>query len=149
MNKLQRILRGALFGRYLSVGVIGAAVESALVFALTGPGTLESLPAKAVGAEIAIVLMFLINDAWTFADEGKSGYVALFRRFLRSHTVRIVGLTVAFLVLFFLTDMTSITFSMGGLDMWPTLANLVGIGIGFAVNFVGESIFTWGVADVR
>ena len=58
--------------------------------------TAPPLAAKAVGAEASITLMFLLNDRWTFADEGEGGFVSLLRRYGKSHLVRLGDLSVAF-----------------------------------------------------
>jgi len=148
MGRVRSLARGGLIGRYLSVGVTGALTESAVVFALTATALTGSLVAKAVGAELSISLMFLLNDRWTFADAGAEGLVPFFRRFLRSHAVRAVGLVVGFAVLVALTDFTRMSVRIGGYALWPTLANLVGIGAGFAVNYVGEGMVTWDPSEV-
>ncbi|GAA0299833.1 MULTISPECIES: GtrA family protein [Halarchaeum] len=147
MNRLQSLARGGLLGRYLSVGVTGASVESIVVLALTATALTGSLVAKAVGAEISISLMFVLNDRWTFADAGAAGIRSFVDRFLRSHAVRAVGLAVGFVVLIALTDFVTVSVRLAGLELWPTLANLIGIGTGFAVNYIGEGLFTWNPAE--
>lgn len=148
MRRLQSLVRGVLFGKYLSVGVAGAVTESIVVFALTAGGLVGALAAKGIGAEFSITLMFVLNDAWTFADSGESGIRPVARRFLRSHAVRALGLAVGFSVLFGLTELTSVTVRVAGLHLWPTMANLVGIGVGFVVNYVGEGLVTWDATEL-
>ncbi len=142
-NVLEALASGVRIGQFVSVGAAGAAVETVIVAVLTAALAVSPLAAKAVGAEASISLMFVLNDRWTFAGEGAAGLVALGRRWARSHLVRIGGLAVAFATLFVLTAWTSVTVPVMGADFWPTIANLIGIGVGMTVNYVAESLFTW------
>lgn len=143
--RLRSIASGARIGQFLSVGISGATLETIIVFLLTGIITLPPLAAKAVGAEASISLMFLLNDRWTFAGEGEAGLAAKGRRYLKSHTVRLGGLAVAFGTLYVLTSWTEIEFVLSRADFWPTIANLIGIGTGMTINYVAESLITWRV----
>lgn len=143
--RLRSLARLDRVGQFVSVGVAGASLETVIVFILTGILAVSALPAKAVGAEASISLMFLLNDNWTFANEGGSGLLAAGRRYLRSHLVRLGGLTVAFATLFVLTSWTDVQLVIADLNLWPTIANGVGIGVGMVLNYVAESLFTWRV----
>lgn len=133
--------------RFVSVGVIGAITETIIVAIFTTKLGASPLAAKAVGAECSISLMFLLNDQITFAGEGSVGMVNIARRWIRSHVVRIGGLAIAFSVLWALTTQTGIRLLILGSDMWPTVANLIGIGAGLIVNYIGECIFTWDILN--
>jgi putative flippase GtrA len=130
-------------GQFVSVGVAGATLETVLVAALTAGYGAAPLAAKAVGAEASISLMFLLNDRVTFAEEGGEGGIV--RRFARSHAVRLGGLAVGFAVLTLLTEFTDVRLVVAGADLWPTVANGVGIGLGMVLNYLAESLFTWRV----
>jgi putative flippase GtrA len=143
--RLRAIVRLDRISQFISVGVAGASLETAIVFVLTGLLAVGALPAKAIGAEASISLMFLLNDNWTFADEGGTGLFAVGRRYLRSHLVRLGGLTVAFATLYVLTAWTDMVLLVAGVDLWPTIANGVGIGVGMTLNYIAESLFTWRV----
>lgn len=135
----------ARIGQFVSVGIVGATIETIIVALLTTVAGLGPLAAKAVGAETSISTMFVINDRWTFAGSGEGGFVALWRRWLKSHLVRIAGLSVAFLVLFLLTDFATVELRIVGVDLWPTVANGIGICVGMVFNYVAESVLTWRV----
>ncbi len=143
--RFRALASGARIGQFVSVGVSGATLETVIVFLLTGLATVHPLAAKAVGAEASISLMFLLNDRWTFAGEGGQGLTATGRRYLKSHTVRIGGLAVAFATLYVLTSLTDIAVVVSGADLWPTIANGIGIGVGMTINYVAESLITWRV----
>jgi len=145
LGKLEELYSGMRFGQFVSVGAVGATAETIVVAILTaGYGVVPQL-AKAVGAEVSITLMFLINDRWTFAEAGAAGLLPGFRRFLKSHLVRAGGLLVGFAVLTALTSWTDVTLVVAGADLWPTVANAIGIGCGMILNYLTEGLFTWRV----
>lgn len=146
-SAVAQLASGTRIGQFVSVGVAGATVETLIVAALTAGLAAPPLAAKAIGAETSISLMFLLNDRYTFADEGRTGLAAVGRRWGRSHVVRLGGLTVAFVVLWLLTARTDVRLVVAGADFWPTVANAVGIGVGMVLNYVAESLFTWRVLD--
>lgn len=145
MSNATVLFERARIGQFVSVGVVGAAVETVIVLVLTAGLGVAAVPAKAVGAEASITTMFLVNDNWTFSDEGVPGFVNTARRWMKSHLVRAVGIVIAFSVLYALTGWTDVAFLVAGYDVWPTAANLVGIGAGLFVNYLFESVFTWRV----
>lgn len=145
MSNAEILFERARIGQFVSVGVVGAAIETLIVLALTGFLGVPAVPAKVVGMEASISTMFLVNDNWTFSGEGDTGPLSVARRWVKSHLVRTVGIVIAFGVLYLLTSHTSIILPVGGIDVWPTVANLVGIGAGLFVNYVFESVFTWRV----
>lgn len=130
-------------GKFVSVGAIGAIIETIIVATLTTMFGTAPLIAKAIGSEFSISTMFVINDRWTFDNKGNAGRVAFVRRWIKSHLVRTIGLSVGFLILFLLTDWIHLSLYVLGADLWPTLANILGIGVGSLFNYVAESIFTW------
>jgi putative flippase GtrA len=144
-STLDALLSGVRVGQFVSVGVVGAVTETLIVAVLTAGYGLVPQLAKLVGAEASITLMFLVNDNWTFSEEGKGDGRSLGGRYLRSHVVRLGGLAVGFTVLTLLTDFTDVTFVVAGADFWPTVANGIGIGCGMVLNYCFESLFTWRV----
>ena len=131
-------------GRYLSVGAVGAVFDLTVSWTITLLTVLPPAWAKLVGAECAIVLMFFLNERWTFAAEGRPGVGHVLRRLLTSNLVRSGGLAVQFLVVWWLTRLDVSVF-VAGIDVWPLLTMPVAILCGFVFNYVAESAFTWRV----
>ncbi|WP_265108296.1 GtrA family protein [Halosolutus halophilus] len=144
-SKIDALAQTTRIGQFVSVGVVGAVIETIIVAILTTLFGVGPLIAKAAGSETSISTMFVVNDRWTFATHGTNGYLATLRRWGKSHIVRIGGLFVAFAVLFVLTSLVEISLTVGTVDLWPTVANLIGIGVGMVLNYVAESLFTWRV----
>ena len=147
-SRLDALAHWGRIGRFVSVGLIGATIETIIVGILTAFFGIGPLVAKAVGAETSISTMFAVNDRWTFAEKGEIGAVAFVRRWVKSHIVRIVGLSVAFSVLYLLTSIVEFSISVATMDLWPSIANIIGIGAGMILNYVAESLFTWDIAEV-
>jgi putative flippase GtrA len=126
-------------------------------------GVLPEL-ATLAGIETAILVMFLVNERWTFASHGPDDRASFFARLKRSHAVRAAGVTTQYLIFLVLyrglyvsvsladltvwqwvVDTVGTGMGLGGLDVWLLVAKGAGIGIGMLVNYVFESVFTWQV----
>ncbi|MFD1587190.1 GtrA family protein [Halorientalis brevis] len=134
--RLRAIASGMRFGRFVSVGVVGFVVDTIVITLLTVGFTVPTLGAKLASAETAIIVMFALNERWTFQRWGEAELVSLLRRFVTSNLVRTGGVAVATAVLLALN---------GWFGVWVPVANAIGIGVGFVVNFVFESLLTWRV----
>jgi putative flippase GtrA len=144
-NYLSALNSRLRFGKFVSVGVVGAAFDTAtLVFLVEVVGLLEEA-AVLVGIEVAVLIMFLINDNWTFAHEGEQDRRSWIRRLARSHAVRSGGIVTQFLVFVAIYRLFFVSVTVFGLDAWLLVAKGSGIAIGMLVNYVFESLFTWQV----
>lgn len=147
-TRIDILLHRARIGKFVSVGAIGAIVETIIVSMLTIFFGTGALFAKAVGAEVSISTMFAINDAWTFSDSGELGVLSASVRWAKSHLVRVVGLGISFFVLYLLTKETNYSLILFDTEFWPPVANVISIASGLSINYVAESLFTWDLADV-
>lgn len=133
------------FGKFLSVGAVGAVLDLSVSSALTLGGVPPEF-AKLVGAECAIVLMFFINDRWTFSEHGRAGIAPTARRLLKSNLVRSGGLVVQFLVVRTLTRL-EVSVTIAGTDVWAFLTFPIAIALAVVFNYVAESLLTWRVVE--
>ena len=135
------------FWRFLSVGALGALVDSATLAVLHETAALDPVAAAPLAKEASIAVMFLLNDRWTFAARGRSDLAGVARRFLRSNLVRAGGAAVGIAVLAALTPPPSVGVGLPALlarrGVWVYVANGLGIGTGFVFNYVFETLFTW------
>lgn len=145
-RRTRALVSGVRFGQFVSVGVLGAICDNAILLGLTSLGVMP-VAAKLVGAETAIIVMFTVNEHWTFSEEGRAGLRALGRRFLTSNIVRAGGVLVATGVFAILVRYQAASIPIGGTDLWYLGANIVGIGVGVIVNYIAESLFTWKVHE--
>lgn len=133
--------------QFISVGAVGTACDVTVLLVLVEVvGLLEEL-AFVAGFETAILVMFLINDRWTFAAEGESQRRSVLRRLGRSHAVRSAGFLTQFIVFVAVYRLLYTSLPVYGIDGWLLVAKGAGIVLGFTVNYVFESLFTWRVQD--
>ena len=144
-SRLDGLLSGVRFGQFASVGVVGAIVDNSVLTVLRLGFDVVPELAKAAGIESAIVVMFLLNDRWTFAAEGNSDRDSILRRFLTSNLVRVGGIAVQLAVFSLLIRRTDFSIVVAGEDIWFLAASLIAIGVAMFVNYVSESLFTWRV----
>lgn len=133
------------FGQFLSVGAVGAMFDIATSSVLTAGLDVSPEIAKLIGAEVAIIVMFTINEHWTFSDHGSVGRMNVLRRFLKSNLVRSGGVAVQVGVVSVLTGLP-IAFFAFGIDLWELATFPIAIGCSLLLNYVLESLFTWRVA---
>ena len=144
---VDELVSGTRFGKFVSVGVIGAISDNA-VLALLGLGLgVPEMLAKAAGIETAILVMFLVNEHWTFASAGRPGRVPFLRRLTKSHLVRSGGVAIQLVIYWYLTQRLTVTLEVFGVDLWFLAASPIAIGVAMFANYVFESLFTWRVHD--
>ncbi|CCQ34798.1 dolichol-phosphate mannosyltransferase protein [Halorhabdus tiamatea SARL4B] len=139
------LLSGVRFGKFASVGVVGAVVDNAVLAGLRLGAGVPEMWAKAAGIEAAILVMFAVNDRWTFAREGERRPRSILGRLVRSHLVRSGGVAVQLGVYWVLTQQLAITLVVFDVDLWFLAASPIAIAVAMTVNYVFESLFTWRV----
>lgn len=145
-SSVDELVSGVRFGKFASVGAVGAVFDLTVSTVLTVFFGVLAEYAKLVGAEVAIVVMFLINDNWTFAEHGTRGRFNALRRFLKSNLVRSGGLVVQFLIVRALRTV-DVSVIVAGFDLWTIIPFPIAIAASMFFNYVAESLFTWRVAD--
>ncbi len=145
-SDIRALLSGVRFGKFASVGAVGAVFDLTTSSLLTVLLAVAPEIAKLVGAEVAIVVMFAINDRWTFADHGREGPWHKLRRLLKSNLVRSGGLAVQVLVVRALGNL-DVPLVVAGVDVWTLLTFPAAIAASMFVNYVAESLFTWRVTE--
>jgi putative flippase GtrA len=141
---VEALASGVRFGKFVSVGAVGAVFDVTATTALiVGVGVLGEY-AKLVGAEVAIIVMFAINERWTFSELGAPGAVPTLTRFLRSNLVRSGGLAVQFLIVWWFRQL-GLSAVVFGVDLWQLIPIPIAIGASVLLNYVAESLLTWRV----
>lgn len=144
MNVIDALLDWPRLRQFIAVGFVGTAVDLSISMPLVVLANVPAELAKFLGAEAAIIVMFFVNDRWTFGSIGTVGWHHQLRRLLKSNVVRGAGLSVQLIVVYLLTR-TDVTVFIGGTDVWPALTMPIAIACGFVVNYTGETLFTWRV----
>ena len=144
MSVVDALLSGTRFGKFASVGVVGAVFDVTTATVLRELGVYPEL-AVFIGIEVAVVVMFLLNDNWTFAEQGAAGVGAALRRLLRSNLVRAGGILVQLATFRLLYRVVALELTVVGIDGWFVFSKIAGFGSGMLVNYVAESVVTWRV----
>ncbi|NGM69760.1 GtrA family protein [Natronolimnobius sp. AArcel1] len=134
--RLRALRSRSRFTQFAGVGLVGATVDNVVLFALVELTVLGPVMAKVISWELAIMVIFAINERWTFSSYGEMGVRPLGRRFLRSNAVRFAG---------FLVTLTVLAILYYQFGVWYMAANVIGMGVGFFVNYTCESLYTWEV----
>ncbi|WP_049895341.1 GtrA family protein [Halopiger xanaduensis] len=134
--RLRALLSTARFSLFAGVGLVGATVDLLVLFLLVELTPFGPTPAKVVSWELSIVVIFVINEWWTFANYGRMGPRAIGKRFLRSNAVRFAG---------FLVTLGVLVGLVRWFGVWYLAANAIGLAVGFFVNYTCESLYTWRV----
>ncbi|UGY90953.1 GtrA family protein [Streptomyces gobiensis] len=116
--------------RFAVVGGMGAIVNTTALYLLYRWVRLPLLTASALAVELAVVHNYLLNDWWTFSVRAPS-----IRRFVKFNVSVLGGLAVNVFLVWLLAL---------HLDVYFLLANGVGIGAAFAVNFLSSAGWVWG-----
>lgn len=142
-SPLQALSSTTRFGKFASAGAVGAICDTLiLLFLVERVGLLEEISVL-IGIEASILLMFLINDNWTYTST--DNIRTLPRRLVRSHTVRVVGALTQFVVFTVIYRSYFMQLEFNGVDVWLLVAKGTGIGFGMILNYTFESIFTWSI----
>ncbi|WP_324661846.1 GtrA family protein [Haloarcula sediminis] len=144
-ERFEALVSGVRFGQFLSVGIVGAISDNAVLAVLGLAFGVPDLWAKAAGVETAIVVMFLVNEHWTFSGDGEAGLRPFLERLGKSHLVRTGGVTVQLVVYWLLTQQLTVELVVAGRDLWFIAASPIAIAAAMSVNYVFESLFTWQV----
>jgi len=114
--------------KFLIVGAAGFVLETAVLFIFHGVMGVNLFISKALAVESAIIMVFYLNDGFTF-KQFKSKTYAL----LRTNIVRSGGILLSFTGLY-------LGVSMG---IHYLLANILGVIMATGFNYYFERIVTW------
>lgn len=156
---IEAVISIVYFGQFLSVGIVGTVFDNIVLLLLSETGTAAAfaatfgisesslIVAKIASIETAIVVMFVLNEYWTFGDEGVTSTRAFFHRLGKSHIVRTGGVVVQLIVFLTVYRLFHFDLSLKGIDLWLLIANGCGISVGMVVNYISECLFTWRIQD--
>ncbi|HYA32973.1 MAG TPA: glycosyltransferase family 2 protein [Candidatus Bathyarchaeia archaeon] len=121
------------FWKFVAVGAVGAILNLALLYALTGFGVYYLL-AGAVGIEAGLLSNFFLNRSWTYRDRGTSGFRYVLTALYRDHAVRFVGIVLNLVILWLLTSV---------FGLYYLTSQLIGIAVAMLWNYGGNQWWTW------
>lgn len=120
--------------RFGLVGLSGIFVNMGLLYALTEIAGIYYLVSAAIAIELSIVNNFIWNDVWTFKSSRDLRFERKVQRFASFQAVSVGGLAINMVVLYLLAEIAGVYY---------LVANLVGIFVAFAWNYMVNRHFTW------
>ena len=132
-KRIQMILTLNYWLRFIKfniVGLTGVFVNQGILMILTNLG-LYYIYSSIIAIETSIISNFLLNDLWTFRDR-RSGN--MLKRMVKFNILMLVGLIINLLVLYTLTDLASLHY---------TISNLFGIGIASIARYLMSVKWAW------
>lgn len=121
--------------KVLSVGAVGFVIQTVIFEALgIRLALVAASTAAVIGGEAAILSNFFLNNRFSFADAERT--TALWKRLLRFHLVSSGSLATQWILVLVAEQFTSDVFLLRG-------AFLVGVGLGFLLNYSGYYFFVW------
>ena len=143
--------RGGRFVKFALVGGSGVGVNLAVfhVSYMLLQGPLEQgmahTGANLMGVMVSILTNFLINDSWTWGDRAKGSW---WGRLARYYLVCGAAATIQLLVAKGTFDLwlAELAWVVGGINLSPHLAVLIGILAGIAINFPVSHFWTFRAA---
>ena len=87
IGKIKHLFSIVKFSKFTTVGIMGAVIDSSVLSLLVISMSFPLVSSKLIGAELAIISMFLLNEYWTFSEDGLNGKYQRLIRFMK-----IVGL---------------------------------------------------------
>ena len=121
------------FLKFILVGISGIGVNQGILYLLTEYAGMFYLVSSIFATQSAILNNFLWNHLWTFRDR-RTQNESILRKLGKFELVSIAGKLTNILVLYL-----AVTF----MGLHYLAANLIGIAIGFIINFIGNNIWTW------
>ena len=123
---------GARLARFGIVGIIGVAINMAVLYLAVRALGVNHLVAAGIASEVSIVGNYTLNDRWTFGDAASSG--TWLSRLARYNAVALGGMTISLVIMFALTTVLGVHY---------LIANLVAIASATLSNYALNSRFTW------
>ncbi|MFB6207713.1 MAG: glycosyltransferase [Candidatus Nanohaloarchaea archaeon] len=124
--------------KFGTVGGLGVAVNTAVLFSLTELGGMYYLFSAVVAGETAMLFNFSLHDLWTFGERGGKGVRNRLSRLYRYHLFSLAGGALVIGLLWFFTEV---------LGVYYLASNLIAIAVVFLWNYGSNSLWTWPVED--
>jgi dolichol-phosphate mannosyltransferase len=128
---------------FAAVGFSGVFVNLGMLFLFADVIGLAATLSSAIAIEISIVWNFLLNNRLTFRDRNASAQAGFLERMFRYNLVGLAGLAVQLGTFVLLTWLVMRLLHLAEPGIWKYPAQLVGIGLGMAVNFATNFYWTW------
>ena len=139
---VRSLLRGLVYGplavqlrRFVTVGILAAAVQMALLWLFVDIAGLNYLIGATIAIELTILLSYVLNNAWTFRASRNTGPWEYVAGLFKTNLVRGSAIPIQLGVLFVLVEWV---------DVLYLLANGVAIFLSGLYRYALDARWTWG-----
>lgn len=139
---LKKLYRPRLM-RFAVVGLSGVPVNLGVLYVLADQLGWPVWLASPLAIQVSIIWNFLLNDSWTFRDKKAGARAGFFKRLYRYNLVSLVGLGIQWGTALGMNEFFMRTFELDVPGFWKYPAQLTGIGVAMAWNFLSNFYFTW------
>ena len=122
--------------KYLLVGVMGVAINQG-VFVLT-VDFVPYLVAGLLGSAVSIFANYIMNDSWTWRENGAAGFGQWLWRAVKYGATRVVGVGIGLVALYVFVDLIGIE---------KSISNVLRIGVGVVWGFGASEKWVWSSTD--
>lgn len=122
--------------KYVLVGLVGIAINQG-VFLLAHDAGVQYVIAGLLGSTVSIFANYIMNDSWTWRDNGTAGVGQWLWRAVKYGATRVVGVGIGTAAL--------VVFVEVGVE--PAIANILRIGVGVLWGFGASEKFVWSGED--
>lgn len=124
--------------RYLIVGVLGLGINQAVFLVLYNHTAMPYFVAGFLGSAVSTFANYVINDSWTWRDNGTDGILQWIWRGLKYAATRIVGLGIGTISQILFVEILLIN---------PAIANILKVGVGALWGFGASEKWVWKSTD--
>ncbi len=120
--------------KFAMAGALGVIFNESILYLLTEKVGIFYLISGLVAIEASIIFVFLINEFFVFRDRRMPGKFQFLKRLVKSNLARVGGMIINLITLFLLVEFFYVYY---------LLANLVGIALGFLLNYSLSFAWVW------
>ena len=144
-----RAVESQRVGRFALVGLSGVAVNLAVLRCLVGIFGFHRWLALPFAIELSILSNFFLNNAWTFQDRNSTAQASLWGRLARYNIASLVGMLIQFIVFEPTLQILMRITSNSEPGQLIYIAQLAGIVVATAWNFISHLNWTWAQTPAR
>jgi putative flippase GtrA len=124
--------------KYLLVGVVGIAINQGVFLLAYETVGIQYIIAGLLGSAVSIFANYIMNDSWTWRENGTAGVGQWLWRGLKYGATRVVGVGIGTVALIVFVDILSIN---------PSISNVLRIGVGVVWGFGASEKWVWSSDD--
>ena len=120
--------------RYLAVGIVGIVINQIVFLAIFNNTGIPYFIAGHLGSTVSVFANYVMNDSWTWKDNGAPGVIQWIWRGIKYGATRVVGMSIGTISQIAFVEILLIN---------PAIANVLKIGVGVLWGFGASEKWVW------